>query len=186
MARGCLLAAVAGGSCRARAPSSPFLPDYGRAQFAGSQGLLSLGLGKSFLNGLIEPDIDYGYVPAWAGGEIHVLSQSTSLALFPIDLAGASRLHAVVTGYSALVGLGNDYFLYRRRYLGYYWPSGLHFRFFAGSRFTLKTPSIPMPSALAVTAQMGAIDADLIAAHSNRSIGWGEVLTLALALNLYL
>lgn len=125
-------------------------------------------------------------MPAWAGGEIHVLSQTTSLALFPIDLAGPGRLHAVVTGYSAMIGLGNDYFLYRRRYVGYYWPSALHFRFFAGSRFTIKTAFIPMPSALAVTAQAGALDTDLIAAKTNRSIGWGEVVTVALALNLYL
>jgi hypothetical protein len=165
---------------------SPFLPDYFRAQFAGSQGLISLGLGKSFLNGAIEPDIDYGYVPAWAGGKIHILSQSTTLALFPIALGRTSRLHAVATGYSAMIGLGNDYFLYRRRYWGYYWPSALHFRFFAGSKFTINTPFIPMPSALALTAQIGAIDTDLIAAHANRTIGLGEVLTLAFALNLYL
>ena len=162
------------------------LPDYIRAQFAGSQGFLSLGLGKSFFKGALEPDIDYGYVPAWAGGEIHVLTQSTTLALFPIDLPGPSRFHPVTTGYSAMVGTGNDYFLYRRRYLGYYWPSALHFRVFAGSKITVKTPSLPMLSGLAVTGQIGAIDTDLIAANANREIGWGEVLTVAFALNLYL
>lgn len=177
--------AAAGGFYRASASTSAFMPDYVRAQFAGSQGFLSVGLGKSFLNGAIESDIDYGFVPEWAGGKIHVLSQSATLALFPIDAAGNSRIHPLVTGYTAMIGLGNDYFLYRRRYLGYYWPSALHFRFFAGSGLTLETASRTI-SALGLTAQVGAIDADLIAANTNRSIGFGEVLTVAFALNLYL
>lgn len=178
--------AAYGGSCRASASASAFMPDYARAQFAGSQGLLSAGLGKSFLNRAIESDIAYGYVPAWAGGEIHVLSQSSSLSLFPIDPSGTARIHPLVAGYSALIGLGNDYFLYRRRYLGYYWPSALHFRFFTGSRLTIESASFRTPSALGLTAQVGAIDADLIAANANRSIGWGDILTIAFALNLYL
>ena len=178
--------AAAGGFCRAAASTSAFMPDYVRTQFAGSQGLLSVGLGKSYLDGAVESDIVYGYVPAWAGGKIHVLSQSASLGLFPFEPAAAIRIHPLVTGYSAMVGLGNDYFLYRRRYLGYYWPSALHFRFFAGTKIMIKTASLPLPSAVAVTAQVGAIDTDLIAAHANRTIGWGEVLTMAMALNLYL
>ena len=178
---------AAAGVSRGEAGSlSPLLPDYVRAQFAGSQGFLSVGLGKSFLNGAVEPDIDYGYVPEWAGGEIHILSQTTQLALFPINLNGTARIHPLVAGYSALIGMGNDYFLYRRRYLGYYWPSALHFRFFAGPKLSFKTASIQTPSALSLTAQVGAIDADLIAANANRTIGWGEVLTFAFALNFYL
>jgi hypothetical protein len=91
-----------------------------------------------------------------------------------------------VAGYSVLIGLGNEYFLYRRRYLGYYWPSALHFRLFAGSKFTIKTGAIPFASGLSATAQVGAIDTDMQAGFQNRNIGWGDILTIALAINLYL
>lgn len=170
-----------------RSRFSALRPDYIRAQFAGSQGMASLGLGKSFLHGAVEPDIDYGYVPAWAGGvDIHMLSHSTTVALFPIDFAGTWRAHPLVAGYSVLIGLGNDYFLYRRRYLGYYWPSALHFRLFAGTKLTIKNGSIPFASGLAATAQVGAIDSDMQADFENRDIGLDEILTFAFALNLYL
>ncbi|HKP98081.1 MAG TPA: hypothetical protein VJ385_20280, partial [Fibrobacteria bacterium] len=45
---------------------------------------------------------------------------------------------------------------------------------------------LPRTSGLAGTFQIGVLDADLAAVVSNRSLGLGEIVTAALAVNLYL
>jgi hypothetical protein len=168
-----------------RAIPKALLPDYIHVQFAGSQGLISAGAGKSFLNGLIEPDLDYGYVPDWAGGVgIHVLSQTTTFAPLPFALGERGRI-APVLGYSAQIGLGEHYFLHGEKNTGYYWPSALHFRFFGGAEYARATASIPGLTGWAGTVQIGAIDAYWQAAFYNDSVGFGDILTAALAVNLY-
>ncbi|HKP95794.1 MAG TPA: hypothetical protein VJ385_08560, partial [Fibrobacteria bacterium] len=126
-----------------RAPED-FHPYYLRSQFAGSQGLLSIGAGKAFLDGLIEPDLDYGYVPEWAGGvAVHTLSQTTTFSLFPKPVGRSGTVYPLLLGYSAMIAQGNHYFLYGRKYAGYYWPSALHFRLFAGAKFLREKEFLP-------------------------------------------
>ncbi|MDB5050460.1 MAG: hypothetical protein JWO30_3531 [Fibrobacteres bacterium] len=163
-----------------------FPPAYLRAQFAGSQGLFSLGGGQSFLDGLIEPDFDFGYVPQWAGGEsIASVSQTTTISLFPADLGASGTLYRAILGYSGQIALGDHYFLYGKKYVGYYWPSALHFRFFAGAKYFRGSVAIPKTTGWAGCVQIGAIDSDWLAYFANRSIGLGDILTAALALNVY-
>ena len=76
-----------------------------------------MGAGNAFLGGEIEPDLDYGYVPAGAGGvSIHILSQTTTLSLFPLRLGGMGKLYPVMAGYSTLFAPGDQYFLYSEKY----------------------------------------------------------------------
>lgn len=181
----CLALWVASPS-HARWGAYALVPDYARVQYGGSLGLVSIGAGKSFLEGKIEPDLDYGYAPGWASGvAIHILSQTTTLSLLPLDLGGAGRLYPVMAGYSTLLGLGDRYFLISEKYADYYWPSALHFRFFTGMKFTSKPGANPWMPGWAGILQVGAIDTDIVAAYANRSLGAGEMLTAALAVNLY-
>jgi hypothetical protein len=186
MVAACVALAAAWPS-HARRGASAWVPDYARLQYGGSLGLVSIGAGKSFLGGRIEPDLDYGYAPEWASGvAIHILSQTTTLSLMPLDLGGAGRLYPVMAGYSTLLGLGERYFLVSEKYADYYWPSALHFRFFTGMKFTGARGANPWMSGWAGTVQIGAIDSDIVAAYANRSVGAGDVVTAALAVNLYL
>lgn len=158
-------------------------PDFLRLQTGGSQGLVSAGAGKSFVGGLIEPELDYGYAPGWAAGiGIHVLTQRTTFSPFPVALGGAGTWRPAILGYSAHVGLGERYFLFSRKFAHYYWPSALHFRAFTGTRFGWRTDSIPGISEVTGIFELGAIDAYLMDAYNNRSIGLVDIVSAALAL----
>jgi hypothetical protein len=179
-----ILAAAFRADCRAVSVDHP--PLYLRAQFAGSQGLVSAGAGTSFRNGAIEPDLEFGYVPAWAGGTtIASLAQTTTFSLFPTPVGGSGSWHPAILGYSAQIAWGDDYFLYGKKYVGYYWPSALHFRFFTGTSYYRRPSAIPRRSGWTGSLQVGAIDSEWMACLDNRSIGLGDILTAAVALNVY-
>lgn len=162
-------------------------PYFLKAQFAGGQGLVSLGAGRAFLGGRIDPDLAYGYVPEWAGGTaVHVFSQTTTFRPFPTADLGSLHIIPGLAGYSAMLGVGDRYFLYRKKFAGYYWPSALRFRFFAGTGIRTGAGILPGTAGMEGILQIGAGDADLQACLSNRGIGLGDVLTAALSWNVYL
>jgi hypothetical protein len=167
--------------------TTSLIPDYARAQYAGSQGLLSLGIGKSFLEGRIEPELAYGYVPASVGGvSIHLWSQMTTFSAFPTQLGNSDWvLYPALGGYSFIAGVGKNYELYRKKYVGYYWPTALHFRFFLGTKIFRKAAFAPWATGFAGTLQVGAIDSDLVSSWSNSSIGMLETVNLAASFSLY-
>jgi hypothetical protein len=168
-------------------PKPDFHPFYLRSQFAGSQGLLSVGVGKAFLNGLIESDLNYGYVPEWVGGAgIHIVSQSNTLSLFPIAQGRSGTVYPLLLGFAAMVGQGDRYFIYGENYFNYYWPSALHFRAFTGVKYLQRREFIPQTSGLAGTLQIGIVDSDWMAAWTNESVNLGDIVRVALAVNLYL
>jgi hypothetical protein len=180
-------AAFTASSTPAEVTTTSLIPDYARLQTAGSQGLLSLGLGKSFLEGRIEPELAYGYVPASVGGvSIHLWSQMTTFSAFPTRLGHSDWvLYPALGGYSFIVGVGKNYELYRKKYVGYYWPTALHFRFFAGAKVFRKAAVAPWATGFAGTVQVGAIDSDFASTFSNSSIGLLETVNVAASFSLY-
>ena len=188
-----LLAAILSAAMASAAPAHSekplpgWMPDYLRAQFAGSQGLLSVGAGKSLLRGGIEPEIDYGYVPEWAGGiHVNILSQKTTFSPFFLDVGRDGTWYPLTFGYSAHVGLGDRYFLRGKKYSGYYWPSALHFRGFAGTRCLRRTTLLPGTRGWAGILEIGVIDSDWVDYYTNRSVRLKDILTAAVALHIYL
>lgn len=184
----CLAIAVACLACHSRnAFLDAVTPDFLRLQSGGSHGLVSASAGKSFAGGLIETDLGYGYVPEWAGGiDIHVLTQRATLSPFPVALGRTGTWRPAILGYSAIIGLGDRYFLYSRKFAHYYWPSALHFRAFTGTRFGWRIDSFPGISEVTGILELGAIDSYLIDAYNNRSIGLGEIVSAAVALQVSL
>jgi hypothetical protein len=182
-----LAASLAAAPARAKVTTASLIPDYARLQYAGTQGFLSLGVGKSFLEGRIEPELVYGYVPEAVGGvSIHLWSQMTTFSAFPTRLGKSPWiLYPALGGYSLIIGVGKHYELYREKYVGYYWPTAIHFRLFAGTKLFRKAAFAPWATGFAGTVQVGAIDSDLASSFSNSSIGLLETVNVAASFSLY-
>lgn len=161
-----------------------YLPDRARLQFAGSQGFLSAGAGYGFLKERIDEDFMYGYLPAKIGGiSVHTLSAKTTIAPLQLKLARGTYLYPVMAGVSAIVALGDDYFLVLpSRYQDYYWPSALHLWYFAGMRFRKNfTSGAPAGKAMGFIAELGAIDTYWRADHRNQDLNLPQILSMSLS-----
>ena len=165
-----------------------FVPDYAKLQFAGQIGLLSLGAGYSWWDARIEPELAYGYVPEWAGGiAVHTLSQKTTLSPGKFAVRGGLSISPLLLGYSANFGMGKKYELIQpRKHWDYYWPSALHFWFFAGAKARLDFAPTRSPiHAIGAVVEMGTLNAYWQAYWSNDTIPLKQALSLALAVQGY-
>lgn len=171
----------------AAAGSPPWLPGHVRVQLAGSLGLLSGGGGWSFLRDRVQAEILYGYAPSSVAGiGVHTLSQKSTAAPFAIRRPGGLVFHPLLLGYSANFALGDSYTLILPdHYQGYYWPSGMHFWIFAGTRAGLRNPGTGAIRKVSAAAEVGAVDAYWHAWWMNDVLDLDEILTLSLAVQVH-
>lgn len=163
------------------------LPDHARLQFAGGQGLVSAGPGWGWVRERIQADILYGWVPASvAGRSVHAVSQKTTVAPLVFSAGPRARLAPLLAGWSANVALGENYHLILpNHHRNYYWPSALHFWFFAGTRARAALGSGPGAGAVSAVAEVGAHDVYWRAWLRNETLGLPDILSLSLSVQLH-
>ena len=183
LAAAALMCAVSGfGAAR------DFLPDWARLQFAGSQGFLSAGVGYGFLEDRIDAAFLYGYLPWSVGGVIvHTLSAKTTVAPLRLKVHTGTTFYPVLAGVSAIVGLGDDYFLILPpRYREYYWPSALRLWYFAGTRIRQDfKPGVPFARGVGLIFEIGATDAYWRAYNRNRDVVLADILSISISSQLF-
>lgn len=168
-------------------PVSAVLPDFIRAQFAGNAGMFSGGAGYSWWEGRLEPSINFGYVPAFAGGRSSmILSQKTAIAPARIPFARGYSWEPVVLGGSANVSLGRQYeVILRNSQRRYYWPDGLFFWFFIGTKAGYRSATWSYAKEVAFQLEAGSVNQYWEANQGNRSVTWKDVISLAISSQIY-
>ena len=166
---------------------SALVPDHARAQFAGASGLLSLGSGYGFLHGRIETGLMYGWVPEWLGGEsIHTLAQRTAFSPVLWKPGPALAFYPITIGYAAHAALGRNYdLLQEERFRGYYWPSALHFWFFAGVKVRKEFEGPGRLGGITAMAEVGTLETYLKPLLLTKYVSLRDVLSLSLALQFH-
>lgn len=169
------------------ASASDLVPDYLRIQFAGESGFLSLGAGYSWWNRRIEAEAAYGFAPeALAGIDLHILSQKNTFSPGRLKVAGPLFLDPIMAGIAANFTQGRRYeVILPPHQRDYYWPDGLHFWFFAATKWTYEFEGASV-RALSATLEAGTINQYLRAYNSSESVGLGDILSLAVSVRLYL
>lgn len=162
-------------------------PDFIRVQFAGNAGMLSGGAGYSWWDGRVEPSVNIGYVPAFAGGRASaILSQKTSLSPFEIAFPSGYSWEPVVLGGAANISLGRQYeVILKDTQRGYYWPDGLFFWYFLGTKARYRSPAWRHAKALAMQFEAGSINQYWEAGVSNRSVTWSDVISFSISSQIY-
>ncbi|WP_266206146.1 hypothetical protein [Pontibacter kalidii] len=108
-----------------------------KAQFAGDLGLVSLGVGKEFLNNKLDADVFVGYLPQSFGGE-QLVTAALKVAYVPFKAVKLEALdwHPLRTGLQLGYTFGDEYFAFepRDKYpKGYYgFSTALHLYYFLG------------------------------------------------------
>lgn len=163
------------------------LPDLARVQFAGGQGLLSAGPGWDLWSGRFQAATLYGYAPASvAGRSLHAVSLKTTLSPGRLVLGQSLAVAPLLFGVSANVALGDAYMLFLTdRFRDYYWPSALRFWIYGGMRADLALPRGGAVGAISAVAEAGAQDAYWQAWAGNDYLGLGDILSLALAVQVH-
>ncbi|AKD04232.1 hypothetical protein POKO110462_19960 [Pontibacter korlensis] len=108
-----------------------------KAQFAGELGLVSLGVGKEFLQDKLDADVFVGYLPEGFGGE-QLVTAALKLAYVSFEAVQLEALdwHPLRTGLQLGYTFGDDYFAFepRDKYpKGYYgFSTAFHLYYFLG------------------------------------------------------
>ncbi|MFC6996638.1 hypothetical protein [Rufibacter roseus] len=117
-----------------------YSPYYLKGQFAGSIGLISVGVGKQSFNRRLESDISFGYLPKKFGGDrlYTAAFKSTFFPIKPIEVK-AVNWQPLSMGMQISYTFGSDYFASERflaRYPNRYYRFSTAFRYylFAGGQ----------------------------------------------------
>lgn len=170
-----------------RGPGRALLPDQVRLQFAGGQGLLSVGPGWDLWSGRLQAETLYGYAPAAvAGRALHAVSLKATASPVSLGRGRALAVDPLLFGVSANVALGDAYMLILpERFRDYYWPSALRFWIYGGMRADFALAGRGPVRALSAVAEAGAQDAYWQAWAANDAVGLGDILSLALAVQVH-
>jgi len=122
--------------------SRPYLyPDHLVSQFAGNIGLLSAGIGYSYLNDKVQTEFLYGFVPAFESRTtIHILTAKTGYTSRSRNINDKYSWTPVRAGAGISYSVGRQFFTQLPKHYpsGYYWFS-TSFRLtpFVGSAISL-------------------------------------------------
>jgi len=155
---------------------------YVKTQFAGNIGLLSVGIGKEYLDGKLTVDLNYGYLPACING--------TSVSTFAIkpafrikDFSIAAMQSSLSTGicftYSATRNTYNKYPDYFPE--DYYLGNAMHANPFL--RISLfHFPSESKSGRLSVYSELGTMEYQIWYAMKNKEVSFIEICNLCFGL----
>ena len=178
-----LLAAPHAGASDGRLPGSDFIPDLLRMQYAGQSGLLSVGTGYSWWHRKVEISLNYGYVPPHVADRTsHIVSERNEFSFGSLRLHPRVALEPALGGFAANFTLGNRYQLFLpKAQRDYYWPDALYFWFFAGSRVDYLPPRTDYYRSLGLQVEVGTINQYLKSYRMNRTVGLGDIVSLAVS-----
>ena len=155
---------------------------YIKTQFAGNIGLVSVGVGKEYLNGKLSVDLNYGYLPACING--------TSVSTFAIKPALLIKDFSIAGVQSSLsAGICFTYSATRNTHLKYpdYFPedyylgNAMHANPFL--RISLfQFPSESKSGRLSLFSELGTMEYQIWYALKNKEVSFTEICNLCFGL----
>ncbi|MFC5269810.1 hypothetical protein [Adhaeribacter terreus] len=162
-----------------------YIPDHAVAQFAGNIGLVSVGVGYSYLNDKVQTDILYGFVPAFESKtSIHIVTAKNAYHPFAIDLANDYVFEPLRIGAGVSYSAGPQFFTrlpkrYPNRY--YWWASSLRLTPFLGMSISKKVGhEATIVKRVQLYAELGSTDLDIVSKFDNETIPVWDILNLAI------
>jgi len=155
---------------------------YGKTQFAGNIGLISIGAGCFFSNDKFSVDINYGYLPKWVNGvRVSTLALKGAFHFWRKSM-GKIRLNGF-TGLSLNYGITRNTFVILPEYYpdGYYLPIAIHFAPFIGTVLT-NNNSESRFRGVGLYTELATVDYMICYALKNRSITLLEIWNLCFGL----
>jgi|SRR5690554_1175067 len=151
---------------------------YGKMQYAGNLGLLSVGAGRLFLNNKLSVDMSYGYLPKWVNG-VRVSTFALKGAFHFWEKSFSKMRLNGFTGLSLNCGFTNNTFIILPEYYpdGYYLPNGIRIAPFVGTGLINNNPESRFFGAGFYT-ELGTVDYMICYALKNKSITLFEIWNL--------
>jgi hypothetical protein len=166
-----------------------YIPDHAVAQFAGNIGMISAGVGYSYLGDNVQTDVLYGFVPAFESKtSIHILTAKTAFHPFAIPMGENYILEPLRLGTGVSYSAGPQFFTrlpmrYPNKY--YWWASSLRFTPFIGMGLSRKVGSEATAiKRVQLYAEVGTTDLDLVSKFDNTTIPVWDILNLAVGTKL--
>ncbi len=155
---------------------------YFKTQFAGNIGLLSVGIGKEYLDGKLSVDLNYGYLPACING--------TSVSTFAIKPAFRIKdfsISGIQTSLSA--GICFTYSATRNTHLKYpdYFPDDYYLGNAVHANPFLRISLFHFPSGdnskrLSLFSELGTMEYQIWYALKNKEVSFSEICNLCFGL----
>lgn len=149
--------------------------DYGKLQYAGNIGWLSVGVGKEFFSRSMNLELFYGYSPEeHSGVDIHMLASKLTF-LFLRQNSDAYEWQSLYVGFALSHVLGDNFNrFYKRKYpAGYYGNTSLNVLPLIGSSLYSRE------NGLGAYLEIATVDAYLVPYLSNDEIPLEEIINLA-------
>jgi hypothetical protein len=162
------------------------LPDYGKAQFAGSIGFVSAGAGYEFLNNHVNAELLYGYVPAHYGGPLNIATGR--IILNPVNLRITPSVSLTLLNLSGFVTyhFGDQFYVKLPSYYyeGYYkWSSAIRYHVGFGSMVSYK--STKSGHGFALYYELTTNDLYIKSLRANSSLTFEDILSLGVGVKIY-
>jgi hypothetical protein len=151
-------------------------PIHFQLQYAGNIGLLSAGIGKSFLTDKVNCFLIYGYLPENIhGATVHTIALKTSCKFSNTTISPVFNLD-YYAGALILYGItDNTYLVYPNYYPDdYYNSNAIHASFYIGTRLNKTLPCKKMQK-ISFFTELGTIDYQFWNAITNKTIGILEI-----------
>jgi hypothetical protein len=145
-------------------------PTYMKVQYAGNLGLLSVGMGQTYLDDKLSVDLNYGYLPKRLNGvRVHSFAVKASYQFMGISLSSFEL--GTYAGMCVLYGVtSNTYIRYPDLYPDdYYLPNALHLNPFLG--LNVRCLSVDKRiSRVALYSELGTVDYKIWYSLKNKRI----------------
>lgn len=166
-----------------------YYPDHVVIQFAGNIGLLSAGPGYSFLRDKMDAEFLYGFTPGFESkSSIHIFTGKFSYRPYKIKLPGNLLLEPLKIGTGVSYSVGPQFHTtWPQKYPdGYYWwTTSFRLTPFIGSTISRKTGSShTLIKRVQLYYEIGTHDLALVSLATNKSLGLGKILNIALGTRL--
>jgi hypothetical protein len=163
----------------ANEPKFNLKPTYFQLQYAGNLGLLSAGIGRSFLNDKINTYIIYGYLPENIHGvNVHTIALKASYRFANSTISPVFNLD-YYTGAFILYGITSNTYLIYPDYFpdDYYGNNAIHGSFFIGTRLNKALPYKKIQK-ISFFTELGTMDFQIWYAVINKTIGLFDIWNL--------
>ena len=189
---GFILTASAQDSFTANTNRKWYYPDHAVAQFAGNIGLVSAGVGYSYLKDKMQTDILYGFVPAYESKTtIHIFTAKTTYHPFALNFGDNGNNYVfepfrIGTGVSYSAGPQFFTSLPKRYPDSYYWwASSLRITPFVGMSLSRKVGSEATAiKRIELYGELGTTDLDIVSKLDNKSLPLWDIMNLAIGTKL--
>lgn len=164
-------------------------PFFLTVQIGGGQGLVAVGGGYWLADQKLEPELLIGYVPPSMGGRaMAIFTLKTTYTPYSPSLQNGWQVSPISVGGFVNYTTGDQFFLTNKsagRYpKGYYWWSpAVRIGALVGARVTHEATGPDLngwPRRSTLYGELSTNDLHLVSRLTNKSLGWGEILTLGL------